>query len=408
MRKAFLWSAAAAYLLIVLISPLEITNLNEDAALDVLEKERAAGDLQAAEYNLIFEAQSVALNAVRHATVNTVLSTDRIEAVVLTALSDLRTRFLQFIMARDMEADIHFPSVTASESRSSSRYDLVLLQSQGIPESADLDGAISLTVKLTYSLRRGQAATATRERTLVFVCPYRMFLVDRVVNSTLSAIRSRAESLSQDETGFNIFKTKVLAFISHLSRQLKQQYEGRNIATTVECEVSKNRRGNQTYAVVHATVKAMDTSRLATCILNGEELSPVVSRSAAWTFLVRTPTNTTTTIPSGSATTTTLTIWSTRTTVRTAGHMTMYTSVTSTCTATSWSTTTSGSIITETKTELWLKTVTLYVPPLIASTALGAAALLARRQTSRAKATKTTRSKPRLASSRKAKQPGEQ
>ena len=404
MRKAFLWSAAVAYLFIVLMSPLEITNMNEDAALDVLEKETAAGDLQAAEYNLIFEAQSVALNAVRQATVNATLSMDRMEAVALSALSDLRESFLRFIEARGIEGDIRFPSVTASESQPSSRYDLVLLQSQGIPEDADLDGAISLTVKVAYSLRKDEVATAAGERALVFVCPYRMFLVDRVVNSTLSSIHSKAESLSRGETVLDTFKTEVLALISHLSSQLKQQYEGREIAVTVACEVVEDRRGNQTYAVVYATVGARDTSHLAACILKGEEVSPGVSRSATWIFLLRMPTNSTATMPSGSTTTTTLTIWSTRTTVKTAHHMTMYTWETSACTATSWSTATSGSLVIKTKTEIWVKTITFYVPPIIASTALSAAALLRRSQKA-ARKIKILKSKTPQLCSRETKQP---
>jgi len=403
-RKAFLWSAAVAYLFIVLMSPLEITNMNEDVALDVLEKERAAGDLQAAEYNLIFEAQSVALNAVRQATVYATLSTDQMEAAALTALSDLRESFLRFIETRDMEGDIRFPSVTASESQPSSRYDLVLLQSQGIPEDADLDGAISLTVKVAYSLRKDEVSTAAGERTLVFVCPYRMFLVDRVVNSILSSIQSKAESLSEGETVFDTFKTGLLGFISHLSSQLKQQYEGREIAVTVACEVMEDRRGNQTYAVVYTTVGAKDTSRRAICILKGEEVSPGVSRSATWTFLLRTPTNSTATMPSGSTTTTTLTIWSTITAVKTAHHMTMYTWETSACTATSWSTATSGSLVIKTKTEIWVKTITFYVPPIIASTALSAAALLRRSQKA-ARKIKILKSKTPQLCSRETKQP---
>jgi hypothetical protein len=286
-RKSFLWTAAIAYIITLLILPLNLRNNDEKILLEAIQENIDAIYLNKVESNIIFELYSFLIDNSKLKIINSnKLNVQDLISFLLSKLEYFKEIMENYYKNKGIELNIYFSDLSIFEYSQDFLYNPILLNSKNLLKINDVEGTLNIFLKVSISLHKGNIFL-NRNLNLIILCPCRIFLLNRIVLETIKLINQKIILL----TGYNITDPNEIIeeceiIIHNIKEKLRNTYELRQIKIDLFTKYEL-KCVNDVYEIrLNLNINVYDKCEAASMLLNGKRLYPLIAEKYTWLILL--------------------------------------------------------------------------------------------------------------------------
>ncbi|MEM1574760.1 MAG: hypothetical protein QXF09_02070 [Nitrososphaerota archaeon] len=286
-KKSFLWTAAIAYIITLLILPLNLRNNNEKIFLEIIQENIDAIYLNKVESNIVFELYSFLIDSSKLRIISSnKLNIQDLLSFLYSRLDYFKAIIEDYYKNKGMELSIYFSDLSISEYSPKFLYNPILLNSKKLNEINDIEGTLNIFLKLSFSLSKG-SIFLKRNLNLIILCPCRIFLLDRIILETIKSVNQQITLLTKyNITDPNEIIEKFEIILCSIKGELRNTYESRQIKIDFFTKYKINYI-NGTYEIkLTLNINAYDICEAASILLNGKRLYPLITKEYTWSILL--------------------------------------------------------------------------------------------------------------------------
>ncbi|MEM3062882.1 MAG: hypothetical protein QW303_04995 [Nitrososphaerota archaeon] len=286
-KKSFLWTAAIAYIITLLILPLNLRNNNEKILLETIHENIDAIYLNKVENNIVFELYSFLIDNSKLRIINSnKLNIQDLISFLLSRLDYFKEIVKNYYKSKGVELSIYFSDLSISEYSSNFLYNPILLNSKKLNEINDIEGTLNIFLKASFSLHKGNIFL-NRNLNLTILCPCRIFLLNRIVLETIKSINQQIILLTKyNITDPNEIIEKYGIIIYNAKEKLRNAYESRQIKIDLFTEY-EIKYINDFYEIrLTLNINVYDKCEAASILLNGRRFYPLIAGEHTWLVLL--------------------------------------------------------------------------------------------------------------------------
>ncbi len=286
-EKSFLWTAAIAYLITLLILPLNLRNNNEKILLETIQENIDAIYLNKIESNIVFELYSFLIENSKLKIINS----NKFNIQDLISFLYLKLKYFKETMEnyyrnKGVELNIYFFDLSISEYSQNLLYNPILLNSKNLLKMNDIEGTLNIFLKVIISLNKGNIFL-NRNLNLTILCPCRIFLLNRIILETIKSINQQITLLTQyNITDYNEIIKEFEIIIYNTKERIRNKYESRQIKIDISTKNEVNFIDGVYEIKFFLSINTYDMCEIASILLNGKRLYPVIAEEYAWLILL--------------------------------------------------------------------------------------------------------------------------
>lgn len=286
-KKSFLWTAAIAYIITLLILPLNLRNNNEKILLETIQENIDAIYLNKVESNIVFELYSFLIDNSKLRIINSnKLNIQDLLSFLHSRLDYFKETMGNYYKSKGVELSIYFSDLSISEYSSNFIYNPVLLNSKKLNEIKDIEGTLNIFLKISISLHKGNIFL-NRKLNLTILCPCRIFLLNKIVLETIKSINQQIISLTKyNITDPNEIIKKYEIIIYNINEKLRNTYESRQIKIDLFTKYEIKYIDNFYEIKLFLNINVYDKCEAASILLNGKRSYPLIAGEHTWLVLL--------------------------------------------------------------------------------------------------------------------------
>jgi hypothetical protein len=151
-KKSFLWTAAIAYLITLLILPLNLRNNNEKILLETIQENIDAIYLNKIESNIVFELYSFLIdNSKLKIIISNKFDIQDLISFLYLKLKYFKETMENYYRNKGVELSIYFFDLSISEYSQNLLYNPILLNSKNLLKMNDIEGTLNIFLKVHIS-----------------------------------------------------------------------------------------------------------------------------------------------------------------------------------------------------------------------------------------------------------------
>lgn len=286
-KKSFLWTAAIAYIIILLILPLNLRNNNEKILLEKIQENMDAIYLNKVESNIIFEIYSIIIDSSKIRIINSSkLDINDLIIFIIKKLNYFKENMENYYENKGVNLIISFSNLLIFEYSQSFSYNPILLNSKKLLKINDIEGTLNIMLKVSIFISK-RSVFLNKELNLNVLCPCRIFLLKRIASNAIKLVNGEIFLLNKYNFSnpSEVIK-KYENIIANVEGMLKDIYESRKIKIDLASK-SEIKYFEDTYEIkLILCVNVQDECEAAGMLLNGKHLYPLIKEEQIWLILL--------------------------------------------------------------------------------------------------------------------------
>ncbi len=286
-KKSFLCTAAIAYIITLLILPLNLRNNNEKILLEEIQENMDAIYLNKVEGNIIFEIYSIIIDNSKIRIINSSkLDINDLIVFLTKKLNYFKENMENYYGNKGVNLIISFSDLSISEYSQSFSYNPILLNSKKLLKINDTEGMLNVMLKVSVFISKG-GVFLNKELNLNVLCPCRVFLLKRIASNTIKLVNGEILLLNKyNFSNPNELIEKYENIIANIEGILKDIYEPRKIKIdlTSKSEIKYFEDIYEIKLILYINVQ--DECEAAGILLNGKHLYPLIKEEQSWLVLL--------------------------------------------------------------------------------------------------------------------------
>lgn len=286
-KKSFLWTAAIAYIITLLILPLNLRNNNEKILLEKIQENMDAIYLNKVESNIIFEIYSIIIDSSKIRIINSSkLDINDLIIFIIKKLNYFKENMENYYKNKGVNLIISFSNLSIFEYSQSFSYNPILLNSKKLLKINDIEGTLNIMLKVSIFISK-RSVFLNKELNLNVLCPCRIFLLKRIASNAIKLVNGEIFLLNKYNfsNSSEVIK-KYENIIANVEGMLKDIYESRKIKIDLASK-SEIKYFEDTYEIkLILCVNVQDECEAAGMLLNGKHLYPLIKEEQIWLILL--------------------------------------------------------------------------------------------------------------------------